>query len=366
MKYKLLSCFINQIGLGILAVLFTLSVGCTTKQNQAQFHRQIAQQMAASVTPKDETPEMSEYSINIGDELDIKFNEREDLNAHTKVRPDGRISLHLVGDLLVVGITPHELEQRISQLYRDLSSPDNGEQANSGKAYLINVNDELTIKFPYHDHMDQTVKVRPDGVISLSLVDEVVAEHITPEALEAELNRKYRKFLKNPNLTVVVKQFSSLWYERKGQLSLAGLDSLSPTVIVKSFEPLEIFVAGNVEKPGILSYRPTLTAIAAIIEAGGQKQGSEMDEVVILRKGGKNPIAMRLNLDEEENGSQAARNVHLKPYDVVYVPKSGINEAGDFVQEMGRIIPPLKNSSFSFLVDVLRNSTSENAVTTQR
>ncbi|MBK8816873.1 MAG: polysaccharide biosynthesis/export family protein [Methylococcaceae bacterium] len=363
MKSALRSYYVNYLG---IAILGTVLSGCASKPEQAQFSRQIAQQMAASAVPGDEKTEMSDYQINVGDELDIKFNEHDNLNAQVKVRPDGRISLHLIGDLLAAGITAHELEPQISQKYRELNSSLNGLQSESDKAYLISVNDELVVKFPYHDHMDQTVKVRPDGFISLSLVNEVAAEHKTPEALEAELNRKYLKYLKNPTITVVVKQFSSSWYEQNGELVLAGLDNLSPTVIVKSFESLEIFVAGNVEKPGILGYRPTLTALGAIIESGGQKQGSQMGEVVVLRKGVKNPIAMKLNLDDDDNGSQAARNVHLKPFDVVYVPKSAINEAGDFVQEIGRIIPPLKNSSFSFLVDVLRNTTSQNAITTQQ
>jgi polysaccharide biosynthesis/export protein len=359
--------FHNPINFGLSMLLICISAlsGCTTNQKQTQFQAQLAQQMAVSALPINNQPEQIAYVLNIGDELDIKFNEREDLNTHVKVRPDGRISLHLIGDIMALGKTSAELESIIREQYRKLGTSDNTFKGLSEKAYLINVNDELTVTFPYHDHMDQTVKVRPDGFISLSLVNDIEAEHKTPEALEAELNRKYSKYLKNPNLTVAVKQFSSLWFEQDGQLSLAGLDNLAPTVIVKSFEPFEIFVAGNVEKPGIIGYRPTLTAMAAIIEAGGQKQGSQMGEVVVLRKGAKEAIALKLNLDDDNPALSVTRNVQLQPFDVVFVPKTEINQAGDFVQELGRIVPFLKNSSFSFLFDILKNSSPQNAISAQ-
>ena len=366
MQHKNPFCYFVATKVGFALLLTFGLLGCATQPGKNAFQQQFAAQMARSAQT-DDTVQATAYTFNIGDELDIKINEREDLNAQVKVRPDGMITLPIVGDLSALGKTASVLEQEIRQSYQNLGGSQDFAGYNDSKSYLISVNDELQIKFPYHEHLDQTVKVRPDGYISLSLVNDIVAEQKTPEGLEQELNRRYRKFLKNPNLTVVLKQFSSLRYSQNGKTVLAGLEYLTPTVSVKSFEPLEIFVAGNVEKPGILGYRPTLTALAAIIEAGGHKLGAEMASVVVLRKSGQQPISMLIDLDNDDDpGLQAANDIPLKPYDVVFVPKSKINQAGDFVDELGRILPPLKQSSFSFIYDVLSNVSSQNAVSSQR
>jgi polysaccharide export outer membrane protein len=268
------------------------------------------------------------------------------------VRPDGKITLPLIGDIIALGKFPEQLDNEISQSYRNLGVSTNHDEDNGYKEYHISVTDELEIKFPYHPGMDQTVKVRPDGQISLSLINAIKAEGKTPEELGHELNRRYQKFLKNPNLTVIVKQFSTMRYALNGKSGLAGLDNIKATVTVKGFEPLEVFVSGDVDHPGVISYRHTLTAMAAIAQAGGEKLGAEMSSVVLLRKQDKHPLAVKLNLSNEKNPEQPSNDVFLKPFDIIIVPRSKISEMGDFVDEIGRIVPPIKNSSFAFFYDV--------------
>ena len=325
--------------------------GCSSAPSHQFFQAlPIVDLAAPGKPPGSMTNAQTNYTINVGDDLDIKILDRPDLSETVKVRPDGKITLPLIADIIALGKFPEQLGTEIGKSYHNLGVPTNHD---GDKEYHISVTDELEIKFPFHPGMDQTVKVRPDGLISLSLVNAIKAEGKVPEELGRELNRRYQKFLKNPNPTVIVKQFSTMRYVQDGKSALAGLDHIKATVTIKGFEPLEVFVSGNVEHPGVISYRHTLTAMAAITQVGGEKIGAEMSSVVLLRKqDGRPPMAVKLNLSNEKNPEQPSSDVFLKPFDIIIVPKSTMNEMGDFVDELGRILPPVKNSSFSFFYDL--------------
>lgn len=334
-------------------VFFLLGLAsCSSVPTQQMFQTLPIIDLAANEEPRSKKEAPINYTINVGDDLEIKILDRPDLTENIKVRPDGKITLPLIGDIMALGKSPEQLDAEISQSYRNLGVPIKDGKDSGDKEYHISVTDELEIKFPYHPGMDQTVKVRPDGLISLNLINAIKAEGITPEELGRELNWRYQKFLKNPNLAVIVKQFSTMRYVQNGKTGLAGLENIKATVSVKGFEPLEVFVSGNVEKPGVVSYRHTLTAMSAIAQVGGEKVGAEMSSVVLLRKQGKHPMAVKLNLTNEKNPEQPSNDVFLKPFDIIIVPKSIMNEMGDFVDELGRVVPPVKNSSFAFFYDL--------------
>ena len=303
----------------------------------------------ASLTPAAGTSgeaRRDQYQVNVGDELDIKVDGHDDLNGTVKVRPDGNVTLPLIGELKALGKATADLESEIERRYRSLSVRDDSVYGDGKKEYLIAVNDELAVKFPFHGNMDQTVKVRPDGKVSLSLLGSVVAEGKSPQSLNRELNRKYQKFLKNPNVAVVVNQFNSMRYRQAGEVKIAGFDRAKTTITVKASAPLEVFVGGNVLRPGLLHYRKTLTAMTAIVEAGGEALGAEMSNVVLLRKHEKQPIATTLDLSNEFKPELASHDILLRPHDIVIVPNSKIDEVGDFVEDLVRTLPPIRNSTF--------------------
>jgi protein involved in polysaccharide export with SLBB domain len=71
------------------------------------------------------------------------------------------------------------------------------------------VADQIAIKSYYHEKLNETVVVRPDGMISLQLIDEVLASGYTPAELDTMLTEKYTKFFDSPDLSVIVLSFTA-------------------------------------------------------------------------------------------------------------------------------------------------------------
>ena len=163
--------------------------------------------------------------------------------------------------------------------------------------YRINVGDKLDFKFFYNPELNEQTDVRPDGRVSLQLVQEVVAAGRTPAELTKDLKEKYASDLANPELTV----------------------------IVRSFNAHKVFVDGEVNKPGLVGLVGPTTVLQAIAQSSGLKETARPDEVVIIRKGpdGK-PMAIPVNLQAVLSGTDINQDISLAPYDIVYVPKSNI------------------------------------------
>lgn len=308
-----------------------------------------------------------DFVLSPGDTVEVKYLLREGFNDTYKIRRDGRITLPFLGSILVSGKTPETVQAEIRQAYiewmeRELSQSQN-------KQYLIQVADQLQIRFPYNDELDQAVVVRPDGRISLPLVGTVTAIGKTPEALAQELISAYKQHLKEPNLAVIVTEFSESYYYVDGMAKLNSLKGLEEVaVIVRDSKPQNIFVGGEVQVPGVFAYNGPISALQAIIMAGGQKITGEMRQVVVIRKEGDRPRLMFRNLEPELNSHDspsdmpvsmaALGDVKLQPNDVVIVPKSNIAKIGLYVdQYLFDLFPVLRNSSFGFIYDV--NPTDE-------
>src|SRR3972149_12197051 len=75
--------------------------------------------------------------------------------------------------------------------------------------YVMQVGDEIEVKFYYESELNERVTIRPDGKISLQLIDDVKAAGLTTSDLDKVLTEKYERKLKKPEITVIVKTFSS-------------------------------------------------------------------------------------------------------------------------------------------------------------
>ncbi|HET7292124.1 MAG TPA: polysaccharide biosynthesis/export family protein [Vicinamibacteria bacterium] len=100
-----------------MAVALLTGPACATVQKPAHLK---------TLAPADlSKPADWEYKIQIGDQLDVKFYFNNDLNEHVVVRPDGRISLQLVPEVMAAGLTARELTDKLKQDYsRELSNPE--------------------------------------------------------------------------------------------------------------------------------------------------------------------------------------------------------------------------------------------------
>jgi protein involved in polysaccharide export with SLBB domain len=188
--------------------------------------------------------------------------------------------------------------------------------------YVLQPGDEVEIKAFEIPELQDKVAIRPDGKISLLLVDEIEAAGLTATQLDQILTTEYSRFYQDPEITV----------------------------IVRSFVNQQVFVGGEVHAPGIVLIRGKLTLTGAVFEAGGFRDTGKMKNVVLLRDAGENAIAFyRINV--KEILKKGAPDIPLEPSDIVFVPKTTIAKADQFVsQYIRQLLPVQTNASFTYIM----------------
>lgn len=170
-----------------------------------------------------------------------------------------------------------------------------GAQRGLPPEYKLQPGDELQIEVLNVPEASAAVKVRPDGKISLLQLNEVEAAGRTVPELREYLTRKYASFYRNPHVGVMV----------------------------KSFDNRIVYVTGEVLKPGVIPLAPGMTAVQAIVQAGGLTPTSKTEDAVVIRQMDQNnPRTLKLRVSDVLQSGEP--DVPLQPGDVIYVPKSDI------------------------------------------
>ena len=178
--------------------------------------------------------------------------------------------------------------------------------ASTPAPYRIQPGDALDVKFFYNPELNESVIVRPDGYISLQLVNEIAVAGLEPRQVNEMLTEKYSHELRQPVVTVIVKSFA-------GQ---------------------RVYVGGEVGQQGLLVMPAGLTALQAVMQSGGFKDTALPRETIVIRKGADNrPIPVRVDLAAVLSGATNGEDFSLQPDDILYVPKSPIAKANLFVSQ---------------------------------
>jgi protein involved in polysaccharide export with SLBB domain len=178
--------------------------------------------------------------------------------------------------------------------------------------YFIQPGDQLAISFYLSPEFDDTVTVRPDGNVSLKLVGDLRAAGRTPGQLAAGIDELYLQELRNP----------------------------VASVHVKSSPSRQIYVEGEVAKPGAIALEPGMTALQAIAGAGGLMPTANDTAILIRRDGCGPPHKEKLNLSAAVNSGNPEEDAALMPRDIVVVPRSGIANVDVWVdQHIRKLIP---------------------------
>ena len=355
---------------GIFLLAFTLGA-CTLSHPQIAVLAPPMQIVAddLSIQPATEPYSLAarKYRIAVGDVLNIRYYRQPDLNTKATVASDGRVSLPFLQTVIAAGATIDEFQMQIKHMYTDLIAAAPPPQK---KQYLIGIGDVLAVRFPYMPVFDSNTMVLPDGRISLPLIAPMIAEGKTLEALQNELLGLYSTQFADPIVSVSMVSLASntvITEQGRTNIPLPGLDEIYVTL--DSTLPPKVFVAGEVASPSAIDYRPTLSALQAIISVGGVTQRGELDNVIILRKNlnGQSGGYIVRNLDAdihgpmimvarsnssdtgEDTGNPVTNDILLQPFDVVIVPKTTITSVKDFLDRyIYDLLPPLRNSSVGF------------------
>ena len=159
--------------------------------------------------------------------------------------------------------------------------------------YVIGPDDVLSVVFWRDKDMSADVAVRPDGKISLPVLNEVVAAGLTTEQLRARLTEAAAKFIEgDPTVSVVVKAINS----RK------------------------VFITGMVGKSGDYSIPGRTTVLQLIAMAGGLHEFADAKNITINRTENGRQVSLRFNYKDVSKGKNLNQNIELKPGDTVIVP----------------------------------------------
>ena len=158
--------------------------------------------------------------------------------------------------------------------------------------YIIGADDVMSVVFWRDKELSADVTVRPDGKISLPLLNEIQAAGLTPAQLKDRIAEEAKKYVEDPTVTVEVKAINS----RK------------------------VFITGEVRKPGPYPLTGTTTVLQLIAVAGGLGDYAKGEKITIVRAEAGRQTAFRFNYKDVLKGRKLAQNIELKPGDAVLVP----------------------------------------------
>ena len=159
--------------------------------------------------------------------------------------------------------------------------------------YVIGVDDVLSILFwRDKDLSAPEITVRPDGKVTLPLLNDVQAAGLTPEQLRDTVLDAARKYVEDPN----------------------------PTVIVKEIKSRKVFITGQVEKPGPYPLNGTVTVLQLIATAGGLRDFADGKNISVIRVRDGKQAVFEFNYQDLLKKRYLSQNIELTPGDTVVVP----------------------------------------------
>ncbi len=158
--------------------------------------------------------------------------------------------------------------------------------------YVIGADDVLSIVYWREKEMSAEVTVRPDGKVALPLINDLSAAGLTPEAFRDKVIEAARRFVEDPN----------------------------PTVMVKEINSRRVFITGQVEKPGPYQLNHSVTVLQLIAMAGGLKEFARGKNITVLRTEGGQQVVHRFNYQDALIRKNLQLNIELKPGDTILVP----------------------------------------------
>lgn len=164
--------------------------------------------------------------------------------------------------------------------------------ATEDPTYMIGPQDGLNINVWKEAELSGPLQVRPDGKISIPLLNDVQASGMTAMQLSASITTGLKKYVSDPHVTVIVTAINSR----------------------------RVFVLGEVAHPGGFSLLPGMTVLQAIASADGPTQYAHGKRMYVLRNEGGKQVKYPFNYKKVVNGQNQEQNIELKSGDTVVVP----------------------------------------------
>ena len=171
--------------------------------------------------------------------------------------------------------------------------------------YRLQPGDVLEVQFRYSPEFNQTVTVQPDGYITMEISGDLRVAGLTVEQTKQAILKQASARLQDPVATVVLKEFQRPYF----------------------------VVAGEVGTPGKIEMRERVTALQAIMLAGGMKETAKSSQVIVFRQINSDYAEVKLlNLKSIKKTSDLENDLTLQAGDMVYVPRDKISKVERFMR----------------------------------
>lgn len=169
--------------------------------------------------------------------------------------------------------------------------------------YQLKNGDSLDLTFTYVPEFNQTVTIQPDGFVTLRAVGSVRAGGLTVPALQKSIEDKYAVIMKQPDVSVEIKDFEKPFF----------------------------LAQGEVQKPGKYDLRSDIKLSEAVAIAGGLSPNAKHSQVLLFRHmAGEKVDVKEIDLKKVLQGKDLADDIHIKAGDMVFVPKSRISKVKEY------------------------------------
>lgn len=165
------------------------------------------------------------------------------------------------------------------------------------KPYRIGVDDQVEVKVWKNPELSVSAPVRPDGMISVPLIGDVQAGGKTPTAVAATIKEQLAVYIRNADVTVIVTELRSHEFLSR------------------------VRVTGAVTTPSSMTYRPGMTVLDVVLEAGGPNEYAAPDSTKLYRKFGNETRVINIKLGRILDKGDLSSNIALQPGDVITVPE---------------------------------------------
>ncbi len=170
--------------------------------------------------------------------------------------------------------------------------------------YKVGNGDVLVLNFTFTPEFNQTVTVQPDGFITLQGIGDLHVEGKTVPEIRTDLADAYGKILRNPEISVVLKDFQAPYF----------------------------LALGQVAKPGKYDLRGDTTLTQAVAEAGGFTNQAKHSQVLLFRRVSDNWVSVqKVDLKHMLGSGNLSEDLHLRPGDMVYIPQNTVSKIKPFL-----------------------------------
>ncbi len=184
--------------------------------------------------------------------------------------------------------------------------------------YQLGFGDVIEVKFFDNERFNETVTVRPDGRITLQKIGDIFVTGMTPSQLDSLITVMYSEIIRDPEVTVFVRNFSGY----------------------------QVYILGEVNSPGIYPLQKNMTVLQSLAAAGGPKNTARLESILILRRSEKEQLnASKIDLTKPLDGTNNAtieNLLYIQAQDIIYVPKTYIANVSSFLNQIYEgALPPI-------------------------